>query len=120
MELVPFHDLFDDAASSSEGRDVTQAVSRLFPTAAARFRFRAGMWGLWWTKRQWGRFSSSTSVSPTNHYSTNFSIIIITRYWHNRPLVAAVPSGPNWTPLHIIPIKKSSSEYAVLITTREF
>jgi hypothetical protein len=43
------------------------------------------MWGLWWTKRHWGRFSPSTSVSPANH-STDFSIIIITRGSHNRPL----------------------------------
>jgi hypothetical protein len=43
------------------------------------------MWGLWWTKRQWDRFSPSTSVSRANH-STNFSIIIITRGWHNRPI----------------------------------
>jgi hypothetical protein len=46
------------------------------------------MWGLWWTKQHWGRFSPSTSVSPANH-STDFSIIIIiiiiTRGWHNRP-----------------------------------
>jgi hypothetical protein len=42
------------------------------------------MWVLWWTKRQWGRFSPSTSVSPANH-STNFSIIIITRGWRNWP-----------------------------------
>jgi hypothetical protein len=35
--------------------------------------------GLWWTKRHWGRFSPSTSVSPANNHSTNFSIIIITR-----------------------------------------
>jgi hypothetical protein len=54
------------------------------------------MWGLWWTKRHWGR-SPSISVSPANH-SSNFSIIIITQGWHNRPLVAAVPSGSNWTP----------------------
>jgi hypothetical protein len=40
---------------------------------------------LWWTKRHWGRFSPSTSVSPANH-STDFSIIIITRGWHNRPV----------------------------------
>jgi hypothetical protein len=39
-------------------------------------------------------------------HSTNFSIIIITRGWHNRPFVAAVPSGPNWTPPPTIPIKK--------------
>jgi hypothetical protein len=42
------------------------------------------MWGLW-TKRHWGRFSPSTSVSPASHHFTNFSIIIITRgllaYW---------------------------------------
>jgi hypothetical protein len=43
------------------------------------------MWVLWWTKRHWGRFSPITSVSPANH-STNFSIIIITRGWHNRPI----------------------------------
>jgi hypothetical protein len=43
------------------------------------------MWGLRWTKRHWGRFSPRTSVSPANH-STDFSIIIITRGWHNRPL----------------------------------
>jgi hypothetical protein len=43
------------------------------------------MWGLWWTKRHWGRFFPSTSVYPANH-STDFSIIITTRGWHNRPL----------------------------------
>jgi hypothetical protein len=63
------------------------------------------MWCLWWTKRHWGRFSPSTSASPANH-STNFSIIIITRGWHNRPLVAAVLSGPNWTSPPTIQIKK--------------
>jgi hypothetical protein len=40
------------------GRAVAQAVSRWLPTAAARVRVRAGMWGLWWTKRQlWQVFS---------------------------------------------------------------
>jgi hypothetical protein len=43
------------------------------------------MWGLWWAKRHWGRFSPTTSVSPANH-STNVSIIIITQGWHNRPI----------------------------------
>jgi hypothetical protein len=28
------------------------------------------MWGFWWTKRHWGRFSQSVSVSLANH-STN-------------------------------------------------
>jgi hypothetical protein len=53
------------------------------------------MWGLWWTKRHWGRFSPSTSVSPANH-STNVSIIIITRGWHNRPLSGR---SAEWTQL---------------------
>jgi hypothetical protein len=43
------------------------------------------MWGLRWTKRHWVKFSSNTSVSLANHHSTDFSIIIITRGWHNRP-----------------------------------
>jgi hypothetical protein len=34
----------------------------------------AVMWDLWWTKWRWGggRFSTSTSGSPANFYSTNF------------------------------------------------
>jgi hypothetical protein len=69
----------------SKGRAVAQAVSRWLPTEAAQVRVREGICGLWWTKRHWGRFPPSTSVSPANHHSTNFSIIIITRGWHNRP-----------------------------------
>jgi hypothetical protein len=52
-----------------------------------------------------GQVSTSTSVSPAND-STNFSIIIITRGWHNRPLVAALPSRPKWSSPPTIPIKK--------------
>jgi hypothetical protein len=63
------------------GCAVAQAVSLWLPTAATRVRVRAGMWGLLWTG-----FSPSTLVSPANHHSTNFSIIIITRGWHNRPI----------------------------------
>jgi hypothetical protein len=77
------------------GRAVGQAVSRWLPTATARVRVRAGMWGLWWTKWHWGRFSPSTSVSPANH-STNFSIFIITRGWHNRPTGGR---SPEWIQL---------------------
>jgi hypothetical protein len=36
------------------------------------------MWDLWWTKWRWGRFSPSTSVSPANLHSTNFSTITLT------------------------------------------
>jgi hypothetical protein len=50
------------------------------------FHIWAGKWGLLWTKRHWGCFSPSTSVSHANHHSTNFSIIIITWGWHNRPI----------------------------------
>jgi hypothetical protein len=70
------------------------------------------MWVLWWTKRHWGRFSPSTSVSPAT-YSTDFSIIIITRGWHNRPL-----SGRNvqWTfiPPPTMQIKKSNDLIRIL------
>jgi tRNA A37 threonylcarbamoyltransferase TsaD len=36
------------------------------------------MWDLWWTKWRWGRISPSTSVSPANLNSINFSAIAIT------------------------------------------
>jgi hypothetical protein len=44
-------------------------------------------------KWRWGRFSPRTSVSPVNVHSICFSTIIftITRGWHIRPGVAAVP-----------------------------
>jgi hypothetical protein len=41
-------------------------------------------------------FSPSTSVSSANHHSTNFSIIIITWGWHNRPISAR---NAEWTKL---------------------
>jgi hypothetical protein len=77
------------------GRAVAQAVSRWLPTAAARVRVRAACGGLWWTKQHWGRFSPSISVSTADH-STNFSIIIITRGWHNRPISGC---SAEWTQL---------------------
>jgi hypothetical protein len=55
---------------------------------------------LWWTKRHWGRFFPSTSVSPVNHHSTNFSIIIITQGWHNRLIGGC---GSQWTQLDSTP-----------------
>jgi hypothetical protein len=73
---------------------VAKAVSLWLPTAAARVRVRAGMWVLWWTKRHWDWFSPSTSISLANHHSTNFSIIIITRGWHNRPISSG---SAEWT-----------------------
>jgi hypothetical protein len=35
------------------------------------------MWDLWWAMWRWGKFSPSTSVSPSNLHSTNFSTITI-------------------------------------------
>jgi hypothetical protein len=36
------------------------------------------MWDMWWKKWRWAKFSPSTSVSPANHHSTNFSTTTIT------------------------------------------
>jgi hypothetical protein len=54
------------------------------------------MWGLWWAKQRWGKFSPSTSVSLADHHSTNSSIITITGGWHNRPIVGR---SAEWTKL---------------------
>jgi hypothetical protein len=56
-----------------------------------------------------GQFFPSTSVSPANH-STDFSIIIITRGWHNRPLSGR---SVEWTllPPPIIQIKKNYARF---------
>jgi hypothetical protein len=93
------------------GRAVVKAISRWLPTAAARVRIRAGMWGLWCTKRHWGRFSPSTSVSLANHHSTNFSIIIITRGWHSRPIRGRSAEGTQFG-LHpsLYQLKKGKGE----------
>jgi hypothetical protein len=80
------------------GRAVAQAVSRWLPTAAVRFRIRAACGVCGEQKRQWGRFSPSTSVSSVSHHSTTFSIIIITRGWHNKPI-----GGRNGTQLGSTP-----------------
>jgi hypothetical protein len=42
------------------------------------------MWGLWWTKRHWGWFSSSTSAS-LGKQSTDCSTLIIILGWYNNP-----------------------------------
>jgi hypothetical protein len=84
-------------------RAVAQAASRWLPTAAARVRVRAACGVCGGQSGIWAGFSPSTSVSPANH-SNNFSIIIITRADTVGLLVAAVLSGPNWTPPLTIPI----------------
>jgi hypothetical protein len=82
---------------SRGGRAVAQAVSRWLPTEAAP----GSMWGLWWTKRHWGKFSPSISVPPAHHHSTNLSIIVITRAWHNRPTDGC---SAEWTQLESTPL----------------
>jgi hypothetical protein len=59
------------------GRTIAQAVSRWLPTAVAWVRARVWSCGIWWTKWRWGRFSSSTLVSPANLHSTNCSTITL-------------------------------------------
>jgi hypothetical protein len=72
------------------------------------------MWDLWWTERHWGTFSPSNSVSPANHHSTNFSIIIITRGWHDGPIGGR---SAEWTQLdstaQYINLKKADNLTAI-------
>jgi hypothetical protein len=80
---------------------VAQVVSLLdFPPWWPGFMSRQSMWVVWWTKQHWGRFSLSTSVSPANHHSTNFSIIIITWGWHYGPIGG---HSAEWTQLDSTP-----------------
>jgi hypothetical protein len=53
-------------------------LSRYFPPRRPAFKPGSVMWDLWWTKWHWGRFSPSTSVSPTNLHSTNLPTVTIT------------------------------------------
>jgi hypothetical protein len=66
------------------------------------------VWHLWWIKWHWGRFSPSTSVSPANSYSTDYSTLII--YHPGLVLIgqilADVPSG-----LSLIPPKKKKRKW---------
>jgi hypothetical protein len=79
--------------SSGVSRAIAQAVSRRLPTATARVQTRVWSCGiLWWTKVALGQVFSSENFGlfPLhNLHSICFSTI--TRGWHNRPGVAAVP-----------------------------
>jgi hypothetical protein len=55
---------------------MAQAVSRRFPTEAARVRSQV-MWDLWWIKWRWGGFSSSTWVYNSTNCFTFISDPII-------------------------------------------
>jgi hypothetical protein len=91
-----FELLFSAAFTNTAIEDsaIFQAVSRRLPSAAARVQNRVWSCGiLWWTKVALGQVSPRTLVSPANLHSICFSttIFTITRGWHNRPGVAAVP-----------------------------
>jgi hypothetical protein len=61
---------------------------------------------LWWTKCHWGRFSPSTSVSPANSHSTDYSTLIIIWGWYNRP---NIDRRTKWTQAHPTPRKKEQT-----------
>jgi hypothetical protein len=65
------------------------------------------MWGLWWTKWRWGRFSESTLVSPAKFHSTNFSTVTIT---YHPELVQQASSGHS-TRSPTAQIKKKKIDY---------
>jgi hypothetical protein len=85
---------FGSLCKYRQGRAIAQAVSRRLPTAAARVQTKVWSCGiLWWTKVALGQVFSENFGFPANLHSICFSKIIftITRGWHNRPGVAAVP-----------------------------
>jgi hypothetical protein len=96
QKIVTVSDQHYTEYPEEQGRTIAQAVSRRLPTAAARVQTRVWSCAIFCDgqKWRWGRFSSPrTSVSPANLHSICFStiIFIITRGWHNRSAVAAVP-----------------------------
>jgi hypothetical protein len=102
------------------GRAVAQAVSRWLPTAAAWVRVRAACGFCGGQSGTGARFFPSTSVSPANH-STNYSIIIITQGWQNRPTSGRSAEWTQFDSTPIIPIKKFqrsdvSQELNIIIT----
>jgi hypothetical protein len=104
--LIPLWFLSGLGLIISEGRTVAQAVSRWLLTAAARVRVRATCGvcggqsgigaGFLWVLRF--PLSIIPPISPSS-YSPGAGTI--------GQLVAAVPSGPNWTPPPPMPIKKN-------------
>jgi hypothetical protein len=56
------------------------------------------MWDLWLSTWHWGRFSPSTSVSPANSHSTDYSTLIIyhlglayAKYWPKYQVHSVLP-----------------------------
>jgi hypothetical protein len=70
------------------------------------------MWDLWWIKWRWDRFSPSTSVSPVNPYSTNFSAI--TNTYHPGLVQYASSGRSTQSPTAQIKTKKKKTGKPVL------
>jgi hypothetical protein len=103
---------------SDYGRTIAEAVSRWLPTAEVRFR---GPGLVKWDVR-WSRFSPSTSVSPANLNSTNFSIITFTRGSQQRPcdelitrskIPADCPRYSNWNETESLTEEAEAQNWAV-------
>jgi hypothetical protein len=77
-----------------------QAVSHRFPTAPARVRARGEHVGFVVDKVALGQVFSECFGFPANHHSTKFSIIIMTRGWHNRLICGR---NAEWTQLDSTP-----------------
>jgi hypothetical protein len=86
------------------------AVRRWLPTAAARVRLRAACGVCGGQSGTGAGFLRVLRFSPANH-STDFSIIIITRGWYNRPLSGR---SVEWTliPPPTMLIKKKIKSYS--------
>jgi hypothetical protein len=91
------------------GRAIAQVVSRWFPTAAARVRARVWSCGIRSGRSGAGtgflrilRFPLLIFIPPIAPQSPSS----IVWDWHNRPIVAAVPSELSLTPVRLIIIKK--------------
>jgi hypothetical protein len=84
LNLAILHEHFFAVPYSNckTGRAVAKAVSRWLPTVVARVRVRTGRWGLWWTKRHWGRFFPSHSISSAKSSFHHFL------HHHNHPGLA--------------------------------
>jgi hypothetical protein len=88
-----------------KGRAIAQAVSHWLPTAVAWVRVWAACGVCGGQSSTGAGFLVSTSVSPANH-STNFFIIIITWGWCSRPISGRsaewtqLDSTPNYTNLN--------------------
>jgi hypothetical protein len=80
-----------------------------FPPRRPGFEHRSGYVGFVVDRVHWSRFSPSTSVSPANCHSTDYSTFIIIIIIIIIQLVADVPSG-----LRLTPPQKTKTFYQII------